>query len=438
MKLFLRRVSANSKFAWILVLPFGVAAAPETAPQSTLPFAHCFAPGTPPEVVQRYAERASWGTPGHSLSDSGTKFQFEDVNRWTSTAVDGSGLGQGSPTTLTWSIVPDGTSIFGYNGEPTSGSDLRAFLTGIYGSEAAWLAIFQQVFDRWGELTGIDYVYEPNDDGSPWQSSGIATGRLGVRGDIRIAGHPLDGNGGVLAYNFYPNYGDMVLDTSDSFFTFTGSNSLGLRNTLAHEHGHGLGLGHVCPINQTKLMEPFISFAFDGPQHDEVLAANRGYGDHDENNDSPGTAMALGLTGAMPALENRSIDDDSDVDYYRFDVTAGNTVDVTVTPVGSTYASGPQSGSCSNAPSFDSLSIHDLSFRILTTNGSIVMAEVDAAGAGQAEVLAGFGAAGSYLLEVSGQPGTNAAQLYRLEISSGASSTIFEDGFETGNVSRWK
>ena len=69
----------------------------------------------------------------------------------------------------------------------------------------------------------------------------------------------ITGNFGILAYNFFPNSGDMVIDVPDSFYNNTSNNSLGLRNTLAHEHGHGLGLSHVCPVNQTKLMEPFIS-----------------------------------------------------------------------------------------------------------------------------------------------------------------------------------
>ena len=59
--------------------------------------------------------------------------------------------------------------------------------------------------------------------------------------DMRMAGHPIDGNSGILAFNYFPNTGDMVIDTSDNFFATTTSNSLRLRNVLAHEHGHGLG-----------------------------------------------------------------------------------------------------------------------------------------------------------------------------------------------------
>ena len=50
---------------------------------------------------------------------------------------------------------------------------LRIYLNGIYGSEAVWLPLLQKVFDRWGELTGITYVFEPNDDGAPMFASSV-------------------------------------------------------------------------------------------------------------------------------------------------------------------------------------------------------------------------------------------------------------------------
>jgi hypothetical protein len=152
---------------------------------------------------------------------------------------------------------------------------LQARLNAIYGSFNQWHAHFVSVFQRWSELTGITYVYEPNDDGAPFPTS---TGVRGVRGDIRIGGHLIDGNSGILAYNFYPNTGDMVIDTADSFYNDTSNNSLRLRNVIAHEHGHGLGLAHTCPIHQTKLMEPYLTLNFDGPQFDDTLGAARLWG----------------------------------------------------------------------------------------------------------------------------------------------------------------
>lgn len=399
----------------------------------------CFAPGTPTEKIESITAQVR--ALGFSTSlDDPQAFQFNDGNRWSQTATDGAGLGQGDPTTLTWSIVPDGTPIFGYIGEASAPSNLRAFLNFIYGDEATWLAVFQRVFDRWGELTGVTYVFEPNDDGSAWTRFSIAGGELGVRGDVRIAGHTLDGTNGVLAYNFFPDSGDMVLDTSDAIFTVTSGDSLVLRNTVAHEHGHGLGLSHVCPLEGTKLMEPRLSLAFDGPQHDDVLAAQRGYGDRFEHNDASGTATDLGAPGeGLVSLGEVSVDDNVDGDLYRLHRTAPGRLDAALTPVGFTYLSGPQNpnGTCSSGTSFNSLTIHDLGLRVLDAS-LVPLATVDANGAGAGESLSELTlpAAGDYFIEVTGDS-SNAAQLYRLELTLAETPAIFTDGFESGDVSAW-
>lgn len=408
----------------------------ESLPQ--LPLEFCYAPGTSMEVVERNAQRAAVTQMLMSLQPSGfNKHRLDDGDQWTNTATNGNIASQGDPITLTWSIIPDGTSIFGYAGEATSDSQLISFLNGIYGNQATWLALFEQVFDRWSELTGITYVYEPNDDGSDFLSNFIAAGSLGVRGDIRIGGHPIDGNSNILAYNFFPNTGDMIIDAPDSFYDNTANNSQGFRNVISHEHGHGLGFSHVCPVNQTKLMEPFVSFAFDGPQHDDILAANRGYGDASESNDSSGTATAL--DGLMSTLTNRSIDDNSDIDFYALTTAGGGMVDVTVTPQGSTYLEGPQNpnGTCTAGTNYDTLNRHNLSIRLLDTDGSTELASVDANGAGAAEMLSAAlsSGAGTYYIEVSGDS-TNLAQLYSITVEADTPE-IFEDGFESGDVCIW-
>ncbi|HOC44244.1 MAG TPA: matrixin family metalloprotease [Thermoanaerobaculales bacterium] len=379
----------------------------------------CFKDGTPQWYVEQAIAKAALARVTHSLSAPPLgEYQFPDSNRWSSTASNGSGLGQGDPTTLTWSVVPDGTAIPGYAGEPSSPSNLRAFLTGIYGDEATWLALLQQVLDRWGELTGISYLYQPSDDGAAFVNS---AGSLGVRGDVRFGGHTIDGNSGILGYNFYPDVGDMVIDTGDSFYSVTTGNSLRLRNVVAHEHGHGLGLQHVCPVNQTKLMEPYYSSAFDGPQHDDILAANRGYGDGAEHDDDPSTAYPLGTPTGLLTIDNLSVDDDSDYDDYSLTVGSGASLSITVTPTGWTYLSGPQNpnGSCTAGSSFDSLAIHDLSLRVLDVNGTTELAFADANGAGLPEALPSVplpSGPGTYFVELAGDA-TDSAQLYRLELS---------------------
>ena len=300
----------------------------------------CFAPGTSPTYVERVYRQLQVGeAPAVSL------FQFNLGNRWSSTATNGGGLGQGFPTTLTWSVVPDGTFIpSAFNGDPAGNSNLRARLNLIYGSQAVWQPIIQQALDEWASRTGTNYVFE-NDDGAalPSPSSLGSPGVLGVRGDVRIAGRTIDGNSGILAYNWFPNAGDMVIDTADNFYNDTSSGSLRLRNVVSHEHGHGLGIDHVCPVNETKLMEPFFSDSFVGPQHDDTLAGQRGYGDNRENNDAAAQGTSFGAVGnGTFAANGGGLDDNSDLDFYRFTVTAGKQVDVTVTPVGATYVQGPQ------------------------------------------------------------------------------------------------
>lgn len=98
-------------------------------------------------------------------------YVFNDFNRWSRTATDGFGFAQGDPTTLTWSIVPDGTAVGGNPVIPSSG--LVSFLDSIRGAgpggndltQRPWFSLFEQSFDRFSQLSGLTLVYEPNDDG---------------------------------------------------------------------------------------------------------------------------------------------------------------------------------------------------------------------------------------------------------------------------------
>ena len=237
--------------------------------------------------------------------------EYQATNRWSDTSSDGRGLSWGDATAITWSIVPDGTPIPGFVGEASGASDFLSFMSSIYGStvgnvtEQAWYSSVASVFERWSEVSGVNFIFEPHDDGAALSNvASAAPGVAGVRGDIRIGGHAIDGNSGTLAYNFFPNNGEMILDTSDSFFFDTTDASLPLRNVMAHEVGHGIGLSHVDPVNGTKLMESIATTALDGPQHDDILAAHRLYGDEFEEgagNDSFSSAVNLG------SLDGRSV-----------------------------------------------------------------------------------------------------------------------------------
>ncbi len=375
----------------------------ERAERRDMPVAACFAPGSDPELAMALSDL---------LYNQAQRFQ--QTGRWSTTALSGGGLGQGQPTTITYGYVPDGTFVPDLIGGASGNSQLFVWLNGIYGNAATWQALFDQVFDRWEELSGNTYVYEPNDDGV--NLNGLP-GVAGVRADCRIAAIGIDGGGGILAYNNFPDDGDMVLDAFDGFYNSTGNNSLRLRNIIAHEHGHGKGMLHVCPANETKLMEPFISTAYDGPQLDDILNAQRHYGDPLENNDSPGQATPLGALSILPqSVTGVSIDDNSDADYYSFTIGDASEVTANIMPTGAEYTQGPQTQSCNGGSNYNSQTVVDLRVQIIDANGITVLDSADDNGAGQSETASAIlENPGTYFVRVDGA-NTNSIQAYSLAV----------------------
>lgn len=368
----------------------------------------CFAPDANPKYAWLINELLDY----QFVSDDGSRFQ--QGNRWSRTATDGSGLVQGDATTITYSFVPDGTFVPN-SGLGSGSSTLFQWLDGRYGDTATWQALFHQVFDRWEELTGITYVWEQNDTGS--SLNGLA-GVLGLRGDVRIAAfnYPADGNNGVLAYNFFPNDGDMALDAFDTFYNNTGANSLRLRNVVAHEHGHGLGMAHVCPANQTKLMEPFVSTAYNGPQLDDILNGQRHYGDPQEPNESLADATELGTfadSGVANVLE-ASIDDNNDDDFYHVTLTERAKITFAITPNAAQYQQGGQTQSCNSGSNTNYNVIHDLQIQIFSSSDLITpVATANATGAGSGEtVVYDAESADDFYIIVSPVTSTNNIQRY--------------------------
>ena len=194
----------------------------------------CLHPDTDPKVAAAFELFLS------NLQAQSNPNAFILIGRWSSTATDGAGLQVGDPTTLTYSFVPDGTNIVG-----EGLSNLQSIFDSGIGA-GVWEDLFDQGLNGWSEVSGLNYVREPNDEGFQISSSGGAAGVLGKRGDVRIAGNFLDGNGGVLAFNFFPNNGDMVIDTGDiNFYSNSSNNHRRLRNVVAHEAGHEIGRAHV-------------------------------------------------------------------------------------------------------------------------------------------------------------------------------------------------
>jgi subtilisin-like proprotein convertase family protein len=394
---------------------------------------------------------------------------FQAAGRWNSTATDGGGLGQGDVTTLTWSIVADGTLT-----DTGTASNLIAFMDANFGAgpgganltQRPWFQFYQEAHDRMEEISGIDFVYVAYDDGVQMAFSN--PGVLGVRSDMRIMGQNIDGPSSILAYNYFPDYGDMVIDTSDTaFYTGAANNFRGFRNVLMHEMGHGIGMAHVESSDSEFLMEPFINLNFDGPQLDDILLMQRHYGDFFEKQGGDDTATAIdlgillnGATVNLGAVGNStivtdtqtdfiSIDDESDLDVFSFDATAGGRLTANLTPRGTTYRQGPQGGP-SPQPQFDSLRQSNLRLELIGPDGSTVLATADTGGVGVAEAISNFQipSAGTYYISVSGAT-LDAVQLYGLGLTFAAdqgivAGTVYNDlngdGFqnpgETGIVGR--
>ncbi len=337
---------------------------------------------------------------------------YEIGTRWN---LNGSSA-QGTPVQLRWSIVPDGVNIpdsLGL-GIGTAPNIVNATFTSKFGSVEAGKVILRAVFARWSDLTGLSYV-EVSDDGASWGSAGGTT-----RGDVRIASRSLGtGNEGILAYNSFPQNGDMLLNATAGWGTASGSWQY-FRNIVAHEHGHGIALEHVCPANGSKLMEPYAGTAFDGPQTDDIRGGQRLYGDHLE---AASDALSLApiptnATGAS-AYSNLSIDDNADNDHWKIVATAGMKVSLVLIPQGSTYTTGPQTSACNTGTSINSRNIQDLQIQVLSSTGAVLLTQ-NAYGLGQAESLSNheFTTAGTYYLRVGPATTTvNDIQIYSATIT---------------------
>jgi hypothetical protein len=389
------------------------------------------------------------------LPSSARAFILDSNTRWTSTASNASTGSYGNPITLTWSLVPDGTSVSS-SYAPTNGtsSNLISTLDATYGAgpggsdltQRSWFHLFSDSFNRWNQLGGINFVYEPHDSTLTLGSS--TGGTLGARGDIRIGGANIDSANGTLAETLLPQNGDILIDTADSsFFGDSTSNFLAFRNTLMHEVGHAFGLEHVISNTNDFLMEPVINLSFDGPQLDEVRAIQYFYGDPNEKshnmqgNNTAALATSLGTIAAGSSIDvgasavgkdsganmvvspNESnfisIFGNTDADYYSFNVSSAAKLTAVLTPRGATFNQGQEGGS---APTpFNANNRNDLSFAIFGSDGSTQLALVNSTGAGSAETLNSFtlSSAGQYFVRVTGAT-ADSVQLYDLLLSVAA------------------
>lgn len=387
------------------------------------PVAVCFAEGTDPLVVNAFqqalynAQEGAWPRPND---------RYQLNTRWTGTS--------GDPFTIRWSFVPDGLSISNGVGEGVANSTLFASMDAKFGgNRALWISKFEQFFARWSALSGLKYQRVTDgtndwDDGSAWGTAGAAT-----RGDVRISSKVIDGASGILAYNFFPQSGDMVIDSADNWASSANDYRF-LRNTLAHEHGHGMGLNHVCPTvgspeGATKLMEPYLATGFDGPQQDDIRAANRHYGDPLEPDNTIATAsnqgsinvggsIVVGTISNAANATNLSIDADGEQDFFKITTLGPLRLTATATPVGTTYLSGVQDSACNTGVSTPALSQANLAIQVQNSAG-VVLNSASAGALGVAEsTFADLPVAGTYYVRVYETDAPTQSQLYRLNVGA--------------------
>ncbi len=334
----------------------------------------CFSRGTPEEQEAILRKYSDLGNPRPT-----DPLAFFSGSSWTP-------VGEG--TTLTWSLVPDGTFIPGSGAAPSNMfAVFDAQFAGV-GGRAKWISLVEQFLGRWTELNGNTYV-RITLPGVDWDDGASFSGSPGssTRGDIRISGRSIDGATGsnVLAFNFFPTNGDMVIDT-DNNWSNSANNFRFLRNVLMHEHGHGIGLAHVCSTNSKQLMEPFIDTSFDGVQHDDVRGGHRQHGDPFEPDNTVAQATDLGtlnigdsiVVGTVPSpsissTDNLSIDDDDEEDWFQFTVVEEVGVTISAIPRGLTYDNSQQfgDGSCDSGNPFDSTATADLNLKLFAASGFV-------------------------------------------------------------------
>lgn len=348
---------------------------------------------------------------------------------------------------LTYSFVADGTNWgVSCGGSGPMPSTLDAALVTTFGNLDRGREFFRSSLASWRRYAGLSYS-EVADDASPQD---LLTARNPARGDVRIGGAPLGtGTSAPLAYNTFPSNlgsfscsgGDMFINTSyftPSFLGSSNGNYLYLRNAVAHEHGHGLGLKHVVPCNRTKLMEPQVSTLFVLQSYDELRAVLADYGDRFSGNHTSATAVDfgnltspsvrsviekdLGVNGTVVLVDNVQV---AQNDWFKFTLSSSASVEISVTPTGGSYQNEQQFSACIGvsdpqpAPTINASEAGNMALQVLSPTFS-VLHERSSNPVGQSESVTATLSAGTYFIRVWDSGGANAAnqkvQSYDLKV----------------------
>jgi serralysin len=422
----------------------------------------CFDPNMTPEQIAWVVQNLGGGPVGARVFNEEGGNGGVGPNFFTNTSVYRGG-GPGTPWTLTnsihganrirltYSFPADGTTWGTSADFGTGPNDLNARITGSFGATRLDLGreYIRHALAAWRRSAAITYD-EVADNNTAMNTSSFA--QYGP-GDIRIGGYTY-GLVGVLAYNNFPGSGsDMAINTSYwSSYANSGNLYRFLRNTLGHEHGHGLAAIHPVPCNNTKLMEPIISTNFDTLATDDIRFAQRNYGDRYAGNTGPSFAQNFGDLTLPTVRSVREIDLSTNgrttfngagtasnltgVDWFRFTLSSPQTVTITVDPKGGTYLNdrqntAPGSATCDGVnggspPTVVADEAGDLTFNLYQSDGTTLVASSVGGGVGVTETLSANLPAGTYTIRVWDSIASNPAanqvvQLYDFIVRVGTS-----------------
>lgn len=196
----------------------------------------------------------------------------------------------GTGATVTWSLMPTGTSCTAEGAGCSITSFADAMPTG-------WLSAVNSAFSAWSSVANLTFV-QVADDGAAFNAGTTS-------GNIRLGLHAFDGAFGVLAHGYYPPNngnsaaGDIHFDIAENWKLGFGGAGFNLFQVLAHELGHALGLNHTAVPGS--LMNPYYTEAFVGPQADDIAGMQFIYGARPHDVPEPGmlALFGIGLFGLM-------------------------------------------------------------------------------------------------------------------------------------------